>query len=140
MKSDVYGFGVVLLEMLTGLRALDTKRPSGQHNLVDWVKPLLSQKRKLKSLMDARIEGQYSSKAALQAAQLTLRCLEPEPRKRPPMKEVAEVLEHIAAMEKPKESKSRSTRSSSHHHGQSPRFHLSPRHPSNHGAGVGAGR
>ncbi|KAL0431055.1 UNVERIFIED_CONTAM: putative serine/threonine-protein kinase PIX13, partial [Sesamum radiatum] len=42
VKSDVYGFGVVLLEMLTGLRALDTRRPSGQHNLVDWLKPLLS--------------------------------------------------------------------------------------------------
>ncbi|KAI3462333.1 hypothetical protein Pfo_018996 [Paulownia fortunei] len=140
VKSDVYGFGVVLLEMLTGLRALDTRRPSGQHNLVEWVKPLLSQGRKLKSIMDARIEGQYSSKAALQAAQLTLRCLEPEPRKRPPMKEVVDVLEQIAAMEKPKESKRRSTGSSSHHHGQSPRSHQSPRHPRNHGTGVGAGR
>ncbi|POO04106.1 Serine/threonine protein kinase [Trema orientale] len=35
MKSDVYGFGVVLLKLLTGLQALDTKLHSGQHNLVD---------------------------------------------------------------------------------------------------------
>ncbi|KAI7997589.1 putative serine/threonine-protein kinase PIX13 [Camellia lanceoleosa] len=35
VKSNVYGFGVVLLEILTGLRALDTKQPSGLHNLVD---------------------------------------------------------------------------------------------------------
>ncbi|KAL0462372.1 UNVERIFIED_CONTAM: putative serine/threonine-protein kinase PIX13 [Sesamum latifolium] len=140
VKSDVYGFGVVLLEMLTGLRALDTRRPSGQHNLVDWLKPLLSQRRKLKSYMDARIEGQYSSKAALQASQLTLRCLEGEPRKRPSMKEVVDVLEQIAAMEKPKESKNRSTHSSSQHNGQSPRPYRSPRHPSNHGTPTGAGR
>ncbi|KAK4430363.1 putative serine/threonine-protein kinase PIX13 [Sesamum alatum] len=141
VKSDVYGFGVVLLEMLTGLRALDTRRPSGQHNLIDWVKPLLSQRRKLKSYMDARIEGQYSSKAALQASQLTLRCLEGEPRKRPSMKEVVDVLEQIAAMEKPKESKNRSTHSStSHHNGQSPRPYRSPRHQSNHGTPIGAGR
>ncbi|PIM98318.1 Serine/threonine protein kinase [Handroanthus impetiginosus] len=140
VKSDVYGFGVVLLEMLTGLRALDTKRTNGKHNLVEWVKPLLSQKRKLKSIMDARIEGQYSSKAALQAAQLSLRCLEGEPRKRPSMKEVVEVLEQIAAMERPKESKNKSVNVLSLGLGLSPRSHQSSHQPSNHGAGVGAGR
>uniref|UniRef100_A0A5B7A1Y6 non-specific serine/threonine protein kinase n=1 Tax=Davidia involucrata TaxID=16924 RepID=A0A5B7A1Y6_DAVIN len=143
VKSDVYGFGVVLLELLTGLRALNTKRPSGQHNLVDWAKPLLSQRRKLKSIMDARMEGQYSSKAALQAAQLTLKCLETDPKSRPSMKEVVEVLERIEAMkEKPKESKTSSTHSTAHHHGlgQPPIHHHSPLHSSHHGVGTGAGR
>ncbi|KAL1566663.1 putative serine/threonine-protein kinase pix13 [Salvia divinorum] len=128
VKSDVYGYGVVLLELLTGSRALDTQR--AQQNLVEWMKPLLSQKRKLKTIMDARLQGQYPSKAAAQAAHLTLRCLEQEPRRRPPMKEVAEVLEQIAAMEKPKVSKSsRSTHSasSSLHNKQSPRSHHSRR-------------
>ena len=98
VKSDVYGFGVVLLEMLTGLRALDMKRPSEQHNLVDWAKPLLSQRRKLKTIMDMRIEGQYSSQAAIQATHLTLKCLESEPKKRPGMNEVVDVLEKIEAI------------------------------------------
>ncbi|KAM3743664.1 hypothetical protein ACB098_07G163900 [Castanea mollissima] len=44
VKSDVYGFGVVLVEILTGLRAVDTNRPSGKQNLVDWVKPYLSER------------------------------------------------------------------------------------------------
>nr|GMC65914.1 probable serine/threonine-protein kinase PIX13 [Ipomoea batatas] len=107
VKSDVYGFGVVLLEILTGLRAIDGNRPNKQQNLVDWKKPMLSQKKMLKSLMDARMEGQYSTKAALQAAQLALRCLENEPGKRPSMREVVEILEEIEAMEgkKPKDSK-----------------------------------
>ncbi|XP_057784088.1 probable serine/threonine-protein kinase PIX13 isoform X2 [Salvia miltiorrhiza] len=98
VKSDVYGFGVVLLEMMTGLRAHDTRRPTGQHNLVDWLKPDLSHRRRLKTIMDSRMEGQYSSKASFEAAKLTLRCLEPEPRKRPSMEEVVVVLEQIAAM------------------------------------------
>ncbi|KAH0719165.1 hypothetical protein KY285_015196 [Solanum tuberosum] len=140
VKSDVYGFGVVLLELLTGLRALDTKRPGGQHNLVDWMKPMLSNKRKLKSIMDARMEGQYSSKAATLTAQLTIKCLEGEPKKRPSMKEVVEVLEQVESIkEKPKASKSK-TESSSHRYKQSPRSYPSPRGASNHGSGAGSGR
>ncbi|KAL3527292.1 hypothetical protein ACH5RR_011948 [Cinchona calisaya] len=146
VKSDVYGFGVVLLEMLTGLRALDTRRPSGQHHLVDYARPLISHKRKLKTIMDARIEGQYSSKAALQFAQLTLRCLESEPRKRPSMQEVVELLEQIEAIkEKPKEFKSVSARSHSSNSSSSCRDQLSSHqrstyHPSHRGTGVGVGR
>ncbi|XP_015067032.1 probable serine/threonine-protein kinase PIX13 [Solanum pennellii] len=140
VKSDVYGFGVVLLELLTGLRALDTKRPGGQHNLVDWMKPMLSNKRKLKSIMDARMEGQYSSKAAILTAQLTIKCLEGEPKKRPSMKEVVEVLEQVESIkEKSKPSKSKSE-SSSHRYKQSPRSYPSPRGASNHGSGAGSGR
>lgn len=135
VKSDVYGFGVVLLELLTGLRALDTKRPSGQNNLVDWVKPMLCNKRKLRSIMDARMEGQYSSKAALVAAQLSLKCLEGEPKNRPSMKEVVEVLEQVESMkEKPKPSKSKSE-PSSHRCKQSPRSGTS-----HHGFRAGSGR
>uniref|UniRef100_A0A6N2LNY6 Protein kinase domain-containing protein n=1 Tax=Salix viminalis TaxID=40686 RepID=A0A6N2LNY6_SALVM len=116
VKSDVYGFGVVLLEIMSGQRAHNRNRPSAQQNLVEWLKPLLSQKKKLKNtVMDPRMEGQYSSKAMAQAAQLTLNCLNADPKSRPSMKEVVEVLEHIEAMkEKPKATKSTSGSSQPH--------------------------
>lgn len=116
VKSDVYGFGVVLLELLTGLRALDMKRPSGKQNLMDWARPLLPHKSKLNLLMDAHLEGRYSSKAASLATQLTLRCLESDPRKRPSMKEVLEVLERMVAIEGKSKALLKSSRYSKSHH------------------------
>ncbi|KAM3317182.1 hypothetical protein ACQJBY_035054 [Aegilops geniculata] len=98
VKSDVYGFGVVMLEMLSGKRALDPNRPNGQQSLVDWAKPYLADRRKLARLMDPQFEGQYNSKQSHQAAQLTLNCLAGEPRMRPSMKEVLETLEQIEAL------------------------------------------
>ncbi|KAG6481594.1 probable serine/threonine-protein kinase PIX13 [Zingiber officinale] len=98
VKSDVYGFGVVLLEILSGLRALDPSRPSGQHNLVDFARPFLSDRRKLARLMDPRLEGRYPSRATQQAAQLTVRCLAVDPKGRPSMKEVVDILVQIEAM------------------------------------------
>uniref|UniRef100_A0A0A9GF81 Protein kinase domain-containing protein n=1 Tax=Arundo donax TaxID=35708 RepID=A0A0A9GF81_ARUDO len=120
VKSDVYGFGVVLLEMLSGLRALDPSRPSEKVNLVNWAKPLLADRRKLSQVMDSRLEGQYHSKGAFLAAQLTLKCLNSDPKSRPSMKEVVEALEKIELMK----SRTREPRNSSslvRRQGHSPR-------------------
>lgn len=37
LKSDIYSFGVVLLELISGRRAIDTTRPNDEQNLVTWV-------------------------------------------------------------------------------------------------------
>ncbi|XP_016651927.1 PREDICTED: probable LRR receptor-like serine/threonine-protein kinase At5g48740 isoform X2 [Prunus mume] len=94
-KSNVYCFGVVLLEILTGFQALDRRRPIEQQNLVEWAKPLLSHETQLKTIMDPGIEGQCSLKAALQTGQIILKCLKLDPKSRPSMKEVVEALEHV---------------------------------------------
>ena len=91
---------------MVGLRAHDATRCSEQRNLVDWAKPLLMKRKKIKSLMDRRIEGQYPLKAAVLLGDLTLKCLETDPRKRPSMQEVLETLEQIEKLkDKPKGSK-----------------------------------
>ncbi|KAL6546168.1 putative serine/threonine-protein kinase pix13 [Orobanche gracilis] len=127
VKSDVYGFGVVLVEILTGLRTLDQNRPSGQHNLIDWIKPHLSDRRKLKHIIDSRLEGRYLSRSAIHTAQLALKCLENEPKNRPAMQEIVETLERIdSANEKPREPRvTVAHRSGAHRHLQ----HRSPLHP-----------
>ncbi|XP_022939262.1 receptor-like cytoplasmic kinase 176 [Cucurbita moschata] len=94
-KSDVYSFGVVLLEILSGRRAIDKNRPSGEHNLVEWAKPYLASKRRILRILDARIEGQYSTGGALKAAKLAIQCISTEPKLRPNMNVVVKALEQI---------------------------------------------
>ncbi|XP_027921368.1 probable serine/threonine-protein kinase PIX13 isoform X2 [Vigna unguiculata] len=90
-KSDVYGFGVVLLQIFTGMTAI---WPTGE-SLVLWAKPYLSSTEKLKSIIDGGMEGQYSENEALEAAQLILKCIDDDPKQRPSMRQVLEGLEVI---------------------------------------------
>ena len=94
-RSDVYGFGVVLLEMLIGRRALDKSRPSREHNLVEWARPLLNHNKKLLKILDPKLEGQYSCKTALKVAHLAYQCLSQNPKGRPLMSQVVEILENF---------------------------------------------
>ena len=95
-KSDVYSFGVVLLEMMSARRAIDKNRPVGEHNLVEWARPLFSSRRRfLTRVMDPRLQGQYSNSGAQKAAALVVKCLSSQPKFRPTMEEVVQELEEI---------------------------------------------
>lgn len=100
VKSDVYGFGVVLLEMLSGCRAHDVKRPNGQEYIVDWAKPLLNDTKKMRTeFMDPTLKNQYTLKAASEIAQLVLSCITTTHKIRPSMEEVVSSLKKIKLME-----------------------------------------
>lgn len=81
--------------MLSGKRAVDKNRPSGQHNLVEWAKPNLANKRKVFRVLDNRLDGQYSTDEAYKVATLALRCLSIESKFRPNMDEVVKTLEQL---------------------------------------------
>ncbi|KAM5581443.1 serine/threonine-protein kinase PBL34-like [Rosa sericea] len=94
-KSDVYSFGVVLLEMLIGRRSMDKNRPHGEQNLVEWARPHLGDRRRYYRLLDPRLEGRFSIKGAQKAFQLAAHCLSRDPKARPLMSEVVEVLKPL---------------------------------------------
>ncbi|XP_058753049.1 probable serine/threonine-protein kinase PIX13 isoform X2 [Vicia villosa] len=97
VKSDVYGFGVVLVEILTGQRSIDLNRPIGRHRLVDWIIPYLLDKKKLKEVMDPLLKDKYPIKDAHTISKFASKCLAPEPHKRPSMKDVLVILKGTQA-------------------------------------------
>ncbi|XP_042445001.1 probable serine/threonine-protein kinase PBL3 isoform X1 [Zingiber officinale] len=94
-KADVYSFGVVLLELLTGRRVIEKTRNGSEHNLVEWAKPCLGDKRKLYRIIDSKLEGKYSKKGAHELCVLVLQCIGNEAKLRPHMFEVLASLEKL---------------------------------------------
>ncbi|KAK4577816.1 hypothetical protein RGQ29_028083 [Quercus rubra] len=91
-KSDVYSYGVVLLELLTGRVPVDMKRPSGEGVLVSWALPRLTDRDKVVEIMDPALEGQYSMKEVIQVAAIAAMCVQPEADYRPLMADVVQSL------------------------------------------------
>ncbi|RLN17224.1 serine/threonine-protein kinase [Panicum miliaceum] len=98
-KSDVYGYGVVLLELLTGRRSVDKSRPPREQNLVEWARPYLTDARRLDRVMDPNLAGQYSGRAAQKAAAVAHQCVSLNPKSRPHMSAVVEALEPLLALD-----------------------------------------
>ncbi|KAL4582338.1 hypothetical protein LXL04_006885 [Taraxacum kok-saghyz] len=92
VKSEIYAFGVVLLEILTGLKAYDEKRPLENKKLVTWAIPLLADERNLGRIMDPQLRHfNFPPNGAFKLAQLVSKCLERKQDKRPSMEEILQI-------------------------------------------------
>ncbi|KAJ6980778.1 hypothetical protein NC653_024208 [Populus alba x Populus x berolinensis] len=61
-KSNIYSFGVILLELLTGRKPVDPTLPRGQQSLVTWATPKLSED-KVKQCIDPKLDGKFHPRA-----------------------------------------------------------------------------
>ncbi|XP_073525345.1 uncharacterized protein [Phyllobates terribilis] len=93
-KTDVFGYGIMLLELITGQRAFDLARLANDDDvmLLDWVKGLLKEK-KLEMLVDPDLKTNYIDSEVEQLIQVALLCTQSSPMDRPKMSEVVRMLE-----------------------------------------------
>ncbi|KAH1250333.1 BRASSINOSTEROID INSENSITIVE 1-associated receptor kinase 1 [Glycine max] len=100
-KTDVFGYGVMLLELITGQRAFDLARLANDDDvmLLDWVKALLKDKR-LETLVDTDLEGKYEEAEVEELIQVALLCTQSSPMERPKMSEVVRMLDGEGLAEK----------------------------------------
>ncbi|KAM0892115.1 hypothetical protein ACQ4PT_025961 [Festuca glaucescens] len=97
LKSDVYSYGVVLLEIITGRRAIDNTRAVGEQNLVAWARPLFKDRRKFPQMADPALEGRYPSRGLYQALAVAAMCVQEQPTMRPVIGDVVTALSYLAS-------------------------------------------
>lgn len=97
-RSNVWGFGIVLLEILTGRQNMDPRAPKEERNLVKWTKPFLMDEGRLFLIMDTKLQGRFPSKGIHLIAELALQCLQNDPEKRPSMRKVLEMVKLVQEM------------------------------------------
>lgn len=89
--SDIYSFGVLLIELITGRSPVDYSRSAGEVNLVDWFKVMVGSRQG--EVLDPRIDYQPSPRALKRVFLVCFRCIDSDAHKRPKMSQIAHMLE-----------------------------------------------
>lgn len=93
---DVYSFGILLLELVTGRKPIE-KLPGGiKRTITEWAEPLIT-KGKWKELADPKLRGNFDEAQLKQAINVAALCVKSEPEKRPNMMEVVDLLKGYEA-------------------------------------------
>ncbi|KAH6777041.1 crinkly4 [Perilla frutescens var. hirtella] len=93
-KSDVYSFGVLLLEILSGRKAIDMQYEEG--NIVEWAVPLIKAG-DVEAVLDPGLKPPSDLEALKRIANIASKCVRMRGKERPSMDKVTTALERALA-------------------------------------------
>lgn len=102
-KGDVFSFGVVLMELITGRPALDTTQTEGNNHLMTWFRRVIGKKDKLLESVDPNIiaNDDDTVQSICMVAELAGHCTNKEASQRPDMGHAVNVLAPLVKAWKP---------------------------------------
>ncbi|KAI3420735.1 Protein kinase domain-containing protein, partial [Psidium guajava] len=101
-KVDIYAYGVVLMEILTGRKALDDSLPDESAHLVTWFRRVLINKENIPKAIDQTLNPDNDTLESIcKVAELAGHCTAREPSQRPDMGHAVNVLSPLVEQWKP---------------------------------------
>ncbi|PIA48304.1 hypothetical protein AQUCO_01400718v1 [Aquilegia coerulea] len=100
-KADVFSYGVVLLELITGRQPIDKERPDDEL-LVDWARPLLTKAQRdgqYHDLVDRRLDNEYNKIEMARMIACAASCIRKSANRRPQMSHIVRALEGDVSLE-----------------------------------------
>ncbi|CAM8925820.1 unnamed protein product [Rhodiola kirilowii] len=92
-SCDVYSFGILLLEILTGRKPIEKLHGGIKRTITEWAEPFITEGR-FKDMVDPELRGNYDETQFKQAINVAALCVQNEPEKRPNMKQVVSLLKN----------------------------------------------
>ncbi|XP_074270733.1 putative serine/threonine-protein kinase PBL7 [Silene latifolia] len=116
IEADIYGFGIFLLEIITGRKGCIIREDGVAEYLIDWdlfiiivcviwsiisvmsmaVQPYLKDKQKLDEMVDSRLGGNFKEEELYEVCNIAEMCLKKQPSNRPPMADLVTRMSHLA--------------------------------------------
>ena len=97
-KSDVYGFGVSLMEVISCRPVISNIEDPEMNYIAKWMRTMVAQ-RNIKNIVDPRLKEAYESNSVWKAVRLALACISENSSERPTMNQVVIELKECLAME-----------------------------------------
>ncbi|XP_035547836.1 putative leucine-rich repeat receptor-like serine/threonine-protein kinase At2g19230 [Juglans regia] len=95
-ESDVYSFGIILFELITGRPAI-IRGPMQNNHILDWVSPLIG-RADIQNIVDPRLEGEFNTTSAWKVVEIAMSCALPAAIQRPGMSQVLAELKECLAL------------------------------------------